>query len=307
MKRLDSVKNIAALIAAAMAILMISAQASFAADFAIDHTYPEDGATNTTKENMCVKVFFTSDVGNKDSRAANKDAFKITNSKGKEIPSVIYYNKKDSKYALIHIDTTKVPQTGKNAIKDDTDYICTISGSFRDNEGNTLGEDQVIKFKTMNQGRSMMIYMVLMMVFMVAMVVFTVIQSRKQLMEAAEAGDDSAFNPYKEAKRTGKTVEQVIREHEKKGEKSGLAALLSGSSDEDDEGEELPEGHYRVKSPRPISAAGSEYKTGRKAEAEAEAAKREKEKAERKAKGYTKKQKKEPETGKKGKGKSKKK
>ena len=44
-----------------------------------------------------------------------------------------------------------------------------------------------------------------------------------------------------------------------------------------------------VKKPQPISAAGSTYKTGRKAKAEAEAKKREAEKQARKAEGYSKK------------------
>ena len=300
-------KRIGSILCIAFMMVMMAGTLVFAEDFKIEDTVPGSGAKNTTKENMCVKVIFSSDVGNADSREANKGAFRIVSEDGKEIPSLVYYNKKNPKVALISIDTTKVPETGKDAIQDNTKYICTIDGDFTDNHGHTLGEDKVIEFTTMNQGRDMMVYMIIMVVFMVAMIVFTVIQSRKQLMESAESGDDDGpFNPYKEAKRTGKTVEQVIKEHEKKDGGGGpLAGLLGGgSAEEEDEEDELPEDHYRVKGPRPISAAGSAYKTGRKARAAEEAKKREAEKAERKSKGYAKKSKKKTET--KGKGKKKK-
>lgn len=288
---------LAELVAALGVVLIITIMMTgtvFADGFAIESTYPETGATNTTKENMCVKVNFTAEVGNDASRSANKNAFKITDSKGKEVPSVIYYNKKDPKYALIHIDTTKVPQSGKNAIKDDAEYICTITKDFQDNNGNTLGQDTVVKFTTMNQGRGMIVYMVLMVGMLVIMGVFTVMQSRKQMQQAEADDGDETFNPYKEAKKTGKSVEQVIQEHEGKGKKSGIAALLSGGSGSktEEEEEELPEGHYAVKRPHPISEAGSKYKTGRKAKAEAEAKKKAAAKAKRKAEGYGKKKKK---------------
>ena len=49
-------------------------------------------------------------------------------------------------------------------IRDNTEYTLTVSGELTDNEGNTLGQDQNVTFKTLNQGRSTQIYMIMMIV-----------------------------------------------------------------------------------------------------------------------------------------------
>ncbi len=279
-------KKIGTIIAAVMILMIAGTQLCFAADFHIETTTPEDGAKNTTKENLCVKIIFSQDVGNDESVEANKDAFRIIDEKGKKIPSLIYYNKEDPKYVLILADTTKIPESGKGAIKDATEYTCIIDADFRDNDGDTLGEEQKISFTTMNQGRGMMVYMVLMVGMMVAMMGLTFYQTKKEAEEQAKQKiKEEGFNPYKEAKETGKTVEQVIAEHEKKNKKDEKKA-------EDVKALEDPKRDgdcYRVKRPQPISAAGATYKTGRKAKAEAEAKRLEAEKQQRKAEGYSKK------------------
>lgn len=277
-------KKIGTILAAVMILLIACTQICFAADFHIESTVPEDGAKNTTKENLCVKIFFNQEVGNEECVEANKDAFRIVDEKGKEFPSLIYYNKKDPKYVLILADTTKIPESGKGAIQDATEYTCIIDSNFRDNNGDTLGEEQKISFKTMNQGQGMIIYMVLMVGMMVAMMGLTFYQTKKEAEEEAKRKvKEAGYNPYKEAKETGKTVEQIVAEHEKKDKKNKKEEAA-------EEKEEKMDGScYRVKRPQPISKAGSTYKTGRKAKAEAEARKREEEKQQRKAEGYSKK------------------
>lgn len=286
-------KKIVSVIAVTLIMIITTAVPAFAAGFAIESTTPEDGAKNTTKENLCVKIIFTSEVGNDKSAEANKDAFKIVDNNGKELPSLIYYNKENPKYVLVLTDTTKIPVSGDGAIQDDTEYTCVLAADFQDNDGNTLGEEQKISFTTMNQGRGMIVYMVLMIGMMVAMVVITVIQTRREAEKSAEKEvAQEPFNPYKEAKQSGKSVEQVIKEHEKESQKGdGIFGLLGGGQKAEEEEEEPKyDGNcYRVKKPQPISAAGSTYKTGRKAKAEAEAKKREAEKQARKAEGYSKK------------------
>lgn len=278
-------RRIGTIIAAVMALMIVGTATCFAADFRIDSTTPEDGAKNTTKENLCVKIFFNQEVGNDESVEANKDAFRIVDADGKEFPSLIYYNKEEPKYVLILADTTKIPESGDGAIQDATEYTCIIDGSFRDNNGDTLGEEQRISFTTMNQGQGMIVYMVLMVGMMVAMMGMTFWQTKKEAEEQArEKIKEVGFNPYKEAKETGKTVEQVIAEHEKKNKKNEKKAAAQENEDQKRDGD-----YYRVKKPQPISAAGSTYKTGRKAKAEAEAKKREAEKQQRKAEGYSKK------------------
>ena len=293
-------KKISSVIAIAIISVMMTAAPAFAAGFSIESTTPEDGAKNTTKENLCVKIIFNNEVGNKESAEANKDAFRIVNNEGKELPSLIYYNEDDPKYALVLADTTRIPASGDNAIKDDTEYTCVLDADFRDNEGNTLGQEQKISFTTMNQGQGMIIYMVLMVGMMVAMMGLTIYQTKKDAeREAAGEVVEESFNPYKEAKQTGKTVEQVIAEHEKEKNKknSGIMGMLAGSKDDSaeesvkvrDKNAKRDGEYYCVKRPQPISAAGSTYKTGRKAKAEAAAAKAEAEKQARKAEGYSKK------------------
>ena len=290
-------KRIGTIIAILMVMIMTAAPC-FAESLRIESTTPEDGAKDTTKENLCVKIIFNNEVGNEESQEANKDAFRIVDNTGKEIPSVIYYNKEDEKYVLVHVDSSKVPTTGDDAIQDNTEYTCIIDADFRDNEGNTLGEEQRVSFTTMNQGRGIMVYMILMIGMMVVMMGLTVYQTKKDAeKKAAQDVPEETFNPYKEAKQTGKSVEQVIAEHEKASSKEGDIMGLLGVSKE--KAEEEPKRrdknakrdgeYYCVKKPQPISAAGSTYKTGRKAKAEAEAAKAEAEKQARKAEGYSKK------------------
>ncbi|MBR3147227.1 MAG: Ig-like domain-containing protein [Eubacterium sp.] len=294
-------KKISSVLAIAIITVMMTAAPAFAAGFSIESTTPENGAKNTTKENLCVKITFNNEVGNKESAEANKDAFRIVNNNGKELPSLIYYNEDEPKYALVLADTTKIPTSGDNAIKDNTEYTCILDADFRDNDGNTLGQEQKISFTTMNQGRGMIVYMVLMVGMMVAMMGMTIYQTKKEAdRQAAGEAVEESFNPYKEAKQSGKTVEQVIAEHEKEKNRKngGIMGMLAGGKEDaaKDDGAKVRDKdakrdgeYYCVKRPQPISAAGSTYKTGRKAKAEAAAAKAEAEKQARKAEGYSKK------------------
>ena len=166
------------------------------------------------------------------------------------------------------------------------DYTLTIKGDFVDNNGNTLGEQKTITFKTVNQALMLRVYFVMMLLMMAAMVFFGARQAGKKVDQdetadlLAGAKEDN-FNPYKEAKRTGKSVEEVIAEHEKEVAKrearvAKLAARMAKEEAEEEEEEyEEDNGNYRVGRPRTVASAGSTYITGRKAEAEARAAEEE--------------------------------
>ncbi len=299
MKKIKTIL-IMALLIAALAVMPVFA----ASEFRIVRTAPENGAKNTTKDNMCVKIFFSTEVGNKASREANKDAFKITDNKGKEIPSLIYYSDKDPKYVLILVDANKVTtvsnKKSKNTvqIKDDTEYTVTLSKDFRDNEGRTLGEDanRKISFRTMNQRRGTGVYMVMMIGLFIGMFVFSARQMANQGKKPDEDKEKAeAFNPYKEAKRTGKSVEEVIKEHEKEEEKAARKKKKKSANKEKENPEEIigRDGDaYRVSRPRPISEGGGTFISGKKAVFEEAERKREEEKARRKAENYAKKEKK---------------
>ncbi|WP_027869853.1 Ig-like domain-containing protein [Eubacterium sp. AB3007] len=286
-------KRTGAIACLTMMIVMMMTVCSFGADsFHITRTYPANGEENTTKDNMCVKIYFNSEVGNKASKAANKNAFSITNKKGKEFPSRIYYNKNNPQYALVVIDTNKVKSSGKNAIKDDTEYICTLSENFIDNKGNKLGDDpkRVISFRTMNQGRNTLIYMVMMFLMFGGMMLFTVRQTAKQKMEEelgkGKDAKEEPFNPYKEAKRTGKSVEEVLAKHEKEVAKKEAARKAKAKREKELDEYYEENDNYRVSKPLRIADAGATYRTGRAKLAEERRAEEARLKAERKATNY---------------------
>ncbi len=287
-------------ITACLAILIVMMTTVFcfgAEDFKITQTYPMDGDTGTTKDNMCVKVYFNKAVGNEASRKANEGKFSIKDSDGKEYPTLIYYSEKNSKYVLFLIDTTKVSTTdSKKGIKDDTEYTAEISEDFVDNEGVALGDDpsRKITFRTINQGRNTMIYMIMMFAMFGGMMFFSMRQAKNaQSKEEEEKGED-AFNPYKEAKRTGKPVEELIAEHQKEMEKKERARERREERKKIIERYRESEDCYHVQRRRPISEAGSTYKTGRKAAAEKKREEEEARKAELRANNYQKKPKTRP-------------
>lgn len=270
MKRTGVILCLAAL------IVMITASVCFGAQsLEITDTYPADGQDNTTIENMCVKIWLNNEMGNEKSEKANEDCFEITDNKGKKVPTRVFYNPEDPKQIMVLADTTK-----NLNIKDNTEYTLTISGDLTDNDGNTLGHEQTVTFKTLNQSQSTQIYMLMMVVMFGGMFFFTSRQMKKQREKEAEGQKvkEEPFNPYKEAKRTGKSVEEVMAAHEKEEAKKAAKEARKAArhnADEEEEFEEEDNGNFKVKGPRPISAGGSSYITGRKAIAEAKKAEEE--------------------------------
>ena len=251
-----------------LVLLMITMTASVcfgAQDLKIEKSYPRDAQENTSKENMGVKLWFNNDMGNKTSEKANKKAFSITDSKGNKIPIRVFYNPKDSKEVMVLADAVKIAENKDLVIKDNAEYTLHISGDVTDNEGNTLGKEQKITFKTMNQAKNTQIYMVMMVIMFGAMFMFSSRQAKKKMEEERTSTKEEPFNPYKEAKRTGKSVDEVIAAHEKEMEKKAKKAARHAKPEEDDEEEyEEDNGNYKVKGPRPITAGGGTYITGRK-------------------------------------------
>lgn len=289
-------KKISAVACLAMMLVMMMSGFAFADDFHITSTYPVDGAKNTTKENMCVKVYFNTAVGNAKSKKINANKFSIRDKKtNRKYPTLIYYNKKNPKYVLFLVDTTKVPTKGKKAIKDNTEYVLEIDEDFVNNEGQTLGNDKnrIVNFRTLNQQRNTSIYMIMMFLMFGGMFLFAGLQSKKE-KEKDQKAESEVFNPYREAKKTGKTVAEVLEEHNKEEEKRKERQRRKQEKEEEVDKlvKEMDERRYPVKRPRPIREAGSTYKTGRHAEYEEEQARLEQEKAERKANGYQKKERK---------------
>ena len=242
----------------------------------VTDTYPHDGQKNTTTENMGVKLWFNNDMGAKETIKSNDKCFRIVDDEGKAVPIRVFYNPKDSKEVMVLLDATK-----KIKIKQNTKYTLMIDKNLVDNDGNSLGTENTVSFTTLNQKRNSTVYMVMMAVMFVGMFVFSSRQMKKQMQEQREekGEKEEPFNPYKEAKKQGKSVEEVMAQHEKevarKEAKEARKHRHDAEREDDYEEEEESNGNYRVKGPRPISACGSTYKTGRKAAAEARKAEEE--------------------------------
>ena len=252
-------------------IVMLASSLTFADALELEDTYPKNGYKNAAIDNFGIKLFFNQDVNSEEFAAENEKCLKLTDPEGKKVPIIVVYSEEEQGMVLVLADVTDKDYK----ITESTKYTLTISEDFTASNGETLGEDVTIDLTTLNQSRSQKINMALMLVMFGSIMFF----SRKQNDKKEEVKEaEEKINPYKVAKETGKSVEEVIEEDRKKKEK--LAAKEArkakkeqrylGEYDDDDEEEEevYDSGRKHVKGPRPISAGGSTYITGRKAEAE---------------------------------------
>lgn len=206
-------KSIIALLAAMM--VMLSASVCFAAtDLKIVSSYPEDGQTNTSMENLGVKVVFNNEVNGKDNQKSNNAAIKMVDEKGVNVPCEVLYSSKEGNMMLV---VAKTGQPGKKGsgyqVLNNAEYTLTIGQDFKDNDGNLLGKDELISFKTYNQKMNNFVNMGMMVVMFGGLFLVSARSNNKREEEKEMEKPEEAFNPYKEAKRTGKTVDQVKAEH----------------------------------------------------------------------------------------------
>ncbi|HHU17188.1 MAG TPA: hypothetical protein GXZ70_03035 [Clostridiales bacterium] len=246
-------------------MFLMSFSVCFAAGLQLLDSYPRNGSDDSTLENVVVKLYFNEDVSAEEVQAANKGAFKFTDEEGNELPLRILYPKnKDEIWVLVN-----------QRLESDSQYKLEISSDLRVPNGDTLGEDQTVEFKTRNTSTDTTVNMALMGIMMVGMIIFTSISTKRALKkEEAKKTEEQKINPYKVAKETGKPVETIVAKTEKQKQKAKARAERRNrklaSQDGKSEEEKNDNGNKRVKGPRPISAAGSTYVTGRKAKAEKE-------------------------------------
>ena len=236
-------------------------------------TYPKDGATGTAIENMGVKLYFDSTFTQSKLKDANADAVKLYDPDGNVLPTQVLYSTQEPGVVLVLFDKNNA---GDATIQQKTEYTFKLSGDFTDDAGNTLGTEQTVSFTTLNQNANMWINMGMMAVMFGGMMIMTAKSAKKQVEEERKKREDKV-NPYKEAKKTGKSVEEIVEKDQKdkakRAEKAAKKAAALGELDDDDD--YYDDGNYHVKAPRPISAAGGKYKTGRKALYEAKLAEEE--------------------------------
>ena len=243
-------------------------------------TYPEDGSKGASIENMSVKLYFDSEFTESVLKKANDSAIQFIGPEGEKLPTRVLYNPKEKGVVLVIVDNDEEGKiiTGEG----NSQYTLKVSGSLRDDKGNTLGEDKTITFTTLNQSANNMINMLMMFVMFGAIMVISMKGAKKEAQKQQAARKDDKVNPYKEAKRTGKSVEEIVEQDQKNKAKQAEKAARKAAREAEDYDDYPEEGVYRVKGPRPIAAAGGRYITGRKALAEAKKAEEEARKAQQK-------------------------
>ena len=230
-------------------------------------TYPKADSTGAAIENFDVKLYFNNEMSED-----NDDCFQLIDADGNVLPTLVLDSPKETGVVMVLFDPNaeNLDSNGKQiTIKGNMEYTLKISGDLKDDQGNTLGKDTTVKFTTINQTRNSMVSMGLMIVLYAGIIGFSMRNAKKNAEKEKQARD-AKVNPYKEAKRTGKSVEEIVEKEQKKKEKLEKKAQEEDDDDDDDDEEEdyLEEGHYRVKTRRTVASAGSTYITGRKAEAE---------------------------------------
>lgn len=271
-------KKTGAIFCLALMFIMLSTSFSFAGDGALklEDTYPRDKDTGTAVENLSVKLYFDQDVLPKDAgiRAKNQKAFKMVDDKGKTVPIQVLYSHKEKGMMMILSKSSG----SKSTIKGNTEYTLTIDPAFQGTGGDNLDSAKKVSFTTLDQSKSMTINMVMMGVMMVGMVFFSSkSMKRQQEKEKAAKGKVDTVNPYKEAKRTGKSVEEIVERDRKNKEKQAAAQAKKKAKEkkeeEDSNKNRITADNKRVSGPKPIAEGGGKYKSGRKAAAEAKKAK----------------------------------
>ncbi len=257
-----------AVICMTLVMMLMSAATCFAADgeLTIKEQYPEDGATGTSVENLSIKIWFDQDVypANDKVREKNAKAVTMKSEDGEKVPVRVVYSEDEEGLMM-------VLSTNKAQIEGDKEYTLKIDKSFEATNGDKLVEGDKVTFKTQNQKRTMTVNMILMFIMMGGMVVFSMKSTQHAAQkEKEEKGKHDTVNPYKEAKRTGKSVEEIVAKDQQKKKKEAAAQAKRDAKRakelEEERREEL--NIHRVAGPKPISAAGGKYKVPKKVKAE---------------------------------------
>ncbi|MDO4869133.1 MAG: Ig-like domain-containing protein [Bacillota bacterium] len=268
-------KRISALVCMILIAVAMCVPASFAANdvqstdvknnLTIVQTSPEDGTEGVAVDNFSVKIYFNKAVKpeNKQIKKANAKQFVLKNEKGVKIPIKVYYSGDEEGLIMVAADVVSADRD--HQIKGDQKYTLTVKRGFTASDGSTMIGQETVTLKTLNQSRSMVIYMLLMVLMMGGMVFFTMRSTKKEAeKEKEEKKKQQHVNPYKEAKKTGKSVQEIVEKDNKKKQKRAEAEAKAREAEAAIEAEIMEkirrESNKRVAGPRPISAAGSTYK-----------------------------------------------
>ena len=255
----DQLMKKASLIAILTSIMIMAASAFCFAEGGFDlvSSYPEDGQSNTSMENLGVKLTFSNAMDSDEATAANANKFAIYDPDGKTIPVQVLFSDKEKGLVLVLADTDK-----GFVAKNNSEYKLVVSGDLVDNEGNVLGADKTVTFKTYNQRINNMVNMGMMFVMFGGIMVLSLRQNNeKQEEEPKDEPKEQAFNPYREAKRTGKSIEEVKAEQAKKEAKEAKKKARKARKSPEpqpqkiDNCAELLNNVYHVHAPAPVNKA----------------------------------------------------
>ena len=248
------------LIAILTSVMIMAASVFCFADGGFDllSSYPENGQSNTSMENLGVKLKFSAAMDSEEATAANADKFVIYDEDGKAIPIIVLFSEKEKGLVLVLADTDK-----GFVAKNNSEYMLVVSGELVDNDGNTLGADKTVSFKTYNQRVNNMVNMAMMFVMFGGIMVLSLRQNNEKEDEEPkkEETKEQAFNPYREAKRTGKSVEEVKAEQAKKEAKEAKKKARKAKKNPEpqpqkiDNCAELLNNVYHVHAPAPVNKA----------------------------------------------------
>ncbi|MGI6721318.1 MAG: Ig-like domain-containing protein [Anaerovoracaceae bacterium] len=251
-------KRIGAILVLSIMLIMAFSGVAMGATFGVKDTSPKNGATGQSIDNMGVKVLFNENVYSKKNQKANSRKCHLVDNKGHKVPSRVAFSEDYKKMMLVVADTSKDAKH-KAKIKSMTKYTLVIDSGFKSASGQTM-DRYTLSFRTLNSKTSMRISMAMMGVMVVGMIFMTVREQKKQQKEGTH-NSDGPVNPYKEAKRTGKSVEEIVaRENKKKEKLAREQAKREAKEREEQKTGWTSAGHMRVPGARPISAAGSTFK-----------------------------------------------
>jgi hypothetical protein len=263
-------KKLGMMLSLSILLVLLSFSPAFASGLELVDSYPKDGGGGFQPENVMVKLYFNEDVSAKEVQDINKDCFVFTDEEGKEIPLKVLYSSKNLDEIWVLVNQT---------LKPDSAYKLRISGNLQIPNGDTLGQDETVEFRTRNTSMDTTVNMGLMLLMVVGMLIFSSLSMKRNLKKQEAEKEDIKVNPYKVAKETGKSVEDIVAKTEKEKEKARANAAkknkgkANASAKESAAQTKSVKDNKSVKGPKRISEAGSTYLTGRKEAAEKAAAK----------------------------------
>ena len=89
-------------------MMLLSFTTCFASGLKLEDSYPQNDSHGSMVENVMVKLYFNEDVSAKEVQQANKEAFRFTDAKGKEVKLRILYPE-ESKQIWVLVEKTLNP------------------------------------------------------------------------------------------------------------------------------------------------------------------------------------------------------